>query len=113
NSRTKIAENASSTPQSHAPGDTPSSGPTGGAWAPKQHRASIGRKVSVRSSVHPSSASLQSLSSQVSSLKVDSPAQYEGEDQEDGEETSSKAGENQDAHGALIAQVFEWLNQEK
>lgn len=67
----------------------------------------------MRSSVHPSSASLQSLSSQVSSLKVDSPAQYEGEDQEDGEETSSKTGENQDAHGALIAQVFEWLNQEK
>lgn len=108
-----MAGNASSTPQSQATGDTPSSGTPGGPWAPRQHRASIGRKLSVRPSLQPSSTSLQSLSSQISSLKTDSPAQYEGEDHEDGEELSPKTGESHDAHGALIAQVFEWLNQEK
>lgn len=112
-SRTKIAGNASSTLQSHATGDAPSSGTAGVPWAPRQHRASVGRKLSGRPSVHPSSTSLQSLSSQISSLKTDSPAQDEGEDPEGGEEPSSKTGESHDDHGALIAQVFEWLNQEK
>lgn len=109
-SGTKVAENASPAPQSHATGDTPSAGTAGGGWAPRRHRASIGRKISVRPSLHPSTTSLQSLSSQISSLKIDSPAQDEGEDHDDGEEPSSKPG---DEHGTLITHVFEWLNQEK
>jgi choline kinase len=113
NTGAKGVENSSPTPQSQpGTGDTPS--PAGGPWAPRQHRASIGRKVSARPALFPSSTSLQSLSSQISSLRIDSPGQDEDVDHEDREEPASRPGDgNTDDHNALLSQVMDWLHQEK
>ncbi|KAK2732017.1 hypothetical protein FQN55_004278 [Onygenales sp. PD_40] len=76
---------------------------------PRQHRASIGRKVTLRPTPNASSTSLNSLSSQIHNLRFESVIQ-------DDEEPDSRSRTNEEtihAQRSLLAQVFDWLQHEK
>ncbi|EEH34247.2 hypothetical protein PAAG_05296 [Paracoccidioides lutzii Pb01] len=78
----------------------------------KQHRASTGRRVTARPAPHsspPSMASLGSLSTQIQSFKFESVIQ----DESDPEMQGRNVEESSHAQLTLLAQVRDWLQQEK
>ncbi|PGH02798.1 choline kinase [Blastomyces parvus] len=79
-----------------------------GSRSPRQHRASIGRRVTARPLPHPSSSSLNSLSSHIHSLNFDTVI--------DDDEPEIRHRDNEDdphAQRSLLAQVLDWLQHEK
>ncbi|KAL2368578.1 hypothetical protein RJ035_002473 [Blastomyces gilchristii] len=80
-----------------------------GDRSPRQHRASIGRRVTTRPLPHPSSSSLNSLSSQIHSLNFETVIQ---DDDEPGIRHRD-IEENPHAQRSLFAQVLDWLQHEK
>lgn len=89
-------------------GDSPGRSATA-SRSPKQHRTCVGRRVTARPSPHQSSNSLNWLSSQINSLSFDTVIQ--GDD--DPEIRHHSSDENLYAQRSLLAQVLDWLQQEK
>ncbi|QSS54933.1 choline kinase [Histoplasma capsulatum var. duboisii H88] len=89
-------------------GDSPGRSATA-SRSPKQHRTCVGRRVTARPSPHQSSNSLNWLSSQINSLNFDTVIQ--GDD--DPEIRHHSSDENPYAQRSLLAQVLDWLQQEK
>ncbi|PGH26521.1 hypothetical protein AJ80_01835 [Polytolypa hystricis UAMH7299] len=94
----------------------------------KQHRASVGKKVTARKSLHGSSTSLSSLSSQITSLRLDGAGAPEDEvvasisNNNDNNPMSSfqptvqqpnVQAENLYTQHSLFVKVFDWLQDEK
>ncbi|PGH02787.1 hypothetical protein AJ79_07552 [Helicocarpus griseus UAMH5409] len=75
----------------------------------RQHRASVGRKVTARQMPHVSSAPLNLLSSQLHSLRFESVIQ----DDEESDHRSRISDESYHAQRSLLSQVFDWLQHEK
>ncbi|KKZ67357.1 hypothetical protein EMCG_01085 [[Emmonsia] crescens] len=77
--------------------------------SPRQHRASVGRRVTARPLPHPSSSSLNSLSSQIHSLSFDAVVQ----DDDEPEIRHRNSEENVNTQRSVLAQVLDWLQHEK